>query len=56
MANLFFLKAMLNMKHNIAKTIPIPAKQAIVMYRDKGIDTSWYVTYVESRGMFPSEK
>ena len=52
---LLFLNIILNMKNKIAERIPIPAKQVIAMYSGKGMDSSIYVTYVESRGMFPPE-
>ena len=45
---------MLNVKKLMATRIPIDASDAIVPYSHMGIVTSSTVTYVESRGIWPS--
>ena len=51
---LLSLCIMLNKKKPIAARIPIPEHDVIVTYNHTGTDSSSYITYVESRGMFPS--
>ena len=47
-------KIILKEKNTMVDTIPSADSDVVTVYKANGIEISSYVTYVESRGIFPS--